>query len=323
MRDTTLARERFEEALRTMVRARSIAICEDPVGPAPATVMGFDIPSPWSHHRSRLEAVFDPARTLDGWTCQVLDAATHVAALLLEIERAHGRGAARGRGDGAAPLIGSSQAIRAVRERIERVAATDFTVLIEGESGTGQGAGGAADSRAEPPAQGPVRRGELRRDRGDAARGRAVRDRRPHGHRRARAARQVRARARRHAVPRRGLGSVVRRAGEAAACDSGSDRRARRRHRGATRQHPDHRRDQPPVVGAGRTRALPARSLLPAARRRSAGAAAARAARGRHRAGALLPRSPPAGAAAASCRRRPSTRSWRTTGRATCASWSA
>jgi transcriptional regulator with PAS, ATPase and Fis domain len=138
MRDTTLARERFEEALRTMVRARSIAICEDPVGPAPATVMGFDIPSAWSHHRSRLEAVFDPARTLDGWTCQVLDAATHVAALLLEIERAHGRGAARGRGDGAAPLIGSSQAIGAVRERIERVAATDFTVLIEGESGTGK-----------------------------------------------------------------------------------------------------------------------------------------------------------------------------------------
>ena len=41
----------------------------------------------------------------------------------------------RHRADGAAPLIGSRPAIREVRERIERVAATDFTVLIEGASG--------------------------------------------------------------------------------------------------------------------------------------------------------------------------------------------
>jgi DNA-binding NtrC family response regulator len=34
-------------------------------------------------------------------------------------------GAARRQADGAAPLIGSSEAIRRVRERIERVAATD------------------------------------------------------------------------------------------------------------------------------------------------------------------------------------------------------
>jgi transcriptional regulator with PAS, ATPase and Fis domain len=40
--------------------------------------------------------------------------------------------------DGAAPLIGSSQAMCHLRERIERVAATDFTVLIEGESGSGK-----------------------------------------------------------------------------------------------------------------------------------------------------------------------------------------
>jgi transcriptional regulator with PAS, ATPase and Fis domain len=40
--------------------------------------------------------------------------------------------------DGAAPLIGSSPAMCHLRERIERVAATDFTVLIEGESGSGK-----------------------------------------------------------------------------------------------------------------------------------------------------------------------------------------
>ena len=40
--------------------------------------------------------------------------------------------------DGAAPLIGSSAVMRVVRDRIERVAPTNFTVLIEGESGTGK-----------------------------------------------------------------------------------------------------------------------------------------------------------------------------------------
>ena len=59
--------------------------------------------------------------------------------MVLELERAIGRGklgSSLTRSiDGAAPLIGASEAIRRVRERIERVAATDFTVLIEGGSG--------------------------------------------------------------------------------------------------------------------------------------------------------------------------------------------
>jgi len=138
-RDTLLARERFEHVLRTLVQARSITLREDPSAPVAADVMCFDVPGGVPHHRARLEAVFDAGRMLDGWTCELLDAATHVAALILEIERAQGRSlACRNRADGAAPLIGSSAAIRAVRDRIERVAATDFTVLIEGESGTGK-----------------------------------------------------------------------------------------------------------------------------------------------------------------------------------------
>ena len=56
--------------------------------------------------------------------------------MVLELERAIGRGkfgsSLNRSTDGAAPLIGASEAIRRVRERIERVAATDFTVLIEG-----------------------------------------------------------------------------------------------------------------------------------------------------------------------------------------------
>jgi transcriptional regulator with PAS, ATPase and Fis domain len=134
-------RERFEQELRSMVRARAVAVCEGSSGQPPAgNVMVFDVPSVVLAQCARIEVVFDPGRTLDGWTCELLEAATHVAALVLELERALGRPPqfARIRRDGAAPLIGSSRAIRQVRERIERVAATDFTILIEGESGTGK-----------------------------------------------------------------------------------------------------------------------------------------------------------------------------------------
>ena len=104
----------------------------------PGITLCFDVPFGSGEGRARLEILFDTPRPLDNWSCQIIEAATHLAALILELERATGRlvvGAVRRQGDGAAPLIGSSEAIRRVRERIERVAATDFTILIEGESG--------------------------------------------------------------------------------------------------------------------------------------------------------------------------------------------
>ena len=140
-RDPTSVRDRFEQELRAMLRARRVEVCEGPApGPLEPNTMTFDIPSVSSGHGARIEVAFDAGRSLDGWTCQLLDVATHLAGLVLEMERAQGRPArfARVRRDGAAPLIGSSHAIRQVRERIERVAATDFTILIEGESGTGK-----------------------------------------------------------------------------------------------------------------------------------------------------------------------------------------
>lgn len=87
-----------------------------------------------------LEAGFDARRGPDAWTCQVIEAAANLAALLIEAERLANSSAllrATER-DGAAPLIGSSEAMRALRDRVERVASTDFTVLIEGESGVGK-----------------------------------------------------------------------------------------------------------------------------------------------------------------------------------------
>jgi transcriptional regulator with PAS, ATPase and Fis domain len=141
VREPRMVRERFEEQLRALVRATSVTFRHDPDDLIRPNVVSFDLPGPPVEGRPRLEAVFDPARPVDDRARRMLAAGAQVAGLLLEIERAHGRwplACARSRTDGAAPLIGSSRAIRLVRDRIERVAATDFTVLIEGESGTGK-----------------------------------------------------------------------------------------------------------------------------------------------------------------------------------------
>ena len=139
-REPRATRERFEQELRTLARARSATLRDEGLGVRPAAGLTVDVPAIGADTRARLEVAFEPGRGPDEWTTQLLQTAAHVAALLLEIERAPVRSVAlsRLRPDGAAPLIGSSRAIRTLRERIERVAATDFTVLVEGESGSGK-----------------------------------------------------------------------------------------------------------------------------------------------------------------------------------------
>jgi DNA-binding NtrC family response regulator len=92
--------------------------------------------------RSRLELVVmaDPERPLGEVERRFLEHIAPLCALAVEID-ARGKRQLRDDGrvrDGVAPLIGRSPAMRALRDRIERVAATDFTVLIEGESGSGK-----------------------------------------------------------------------------------------------------------------------------------------------------------------------------------------
>lgn len=138
-RDPRLVRQRFEEELRTLLNARSVAVrhCAPGFTVAPE-VISLEVPAPPWSSPTRLEAVFEPAQPIDEWKRRTLSVGAQVAALLVELEHADGRWVRFRRTDGAAPLIGSSPAIRLVRERIERVAVTDFTVLIEGESGTGK-----------------------------------------------------------------------------------------------------------------------------------------------------------------------------------------
>ena len=135
-REPRLLRKRFEEELRSLVRARSVSLRDSTLDVQRSPdVVSFELPaSPWTAP-ARLEASFDPAHAVDDWQRHTLSLGAHVASLLMQIEYASGRWGRPRAIDGAAPLIGSSAAIRSLRERIERIAATDFTVLIEGSIG--------------------------------------------------------------------------------------------------------------------------------------------------------------------------------------------
>jgi len=150
--DAALMRGTFEEWVRRIVRLRSVCLREaaprwperPDAEPGPESI-ALDVPVPPGTPPALLEATFDPACRLGEWDFQFLSTASHVAAVVLDLERcrnklarlAFGAGARAPR-DGAAPLIGSTQVMQQLRATIERVACTDFTVLLEGESGVGK-----------------------------------------------------------------------------------------------------------------------------------------------------------------------------------------
>jgi DNA-binding NtrC family response regulator len=135
----------FERELQRLLCARAVRLREipsryqarlvTPLRTADSIVVG--VPSPDPRVQAVLEAWCEPSRPFQDRDYDVLAAAASLGGLVLEAERVRVRGRPR-TPDGAAPLIGSSCVMQALRERIERVALTDFTVLVEGESGTGK-----------------------------------------------------------------------------------------------------------------------------------------------------------------------------------------
>ena len=149
--DAGSVRSAFEEALLRVLPVRSIVL-RDQASRWPAEKpdedvesVAFEVAGPTPAQRGLLQATFDRTNRLGEWDFQVMGHAAQLGALVLEVERGRGQSgrgpasaAVRPRRDGAAPLIGSTPAMAALRDRIERVASTDFTVLLEGESGVGK-----------------------------------------------------------------------------------------------------------------------------------------------------------------------------------------
>ena len=130
--------------LSQMLPARSVRVNELP-GSSPTRssepvrardYLAYAVPVKESGRQLMLEASFDSHRGPDDWTCQLMESAAGLAGMLVEAERLGATPArlSAAERDGAAPLIGTSEIMRLLRERVERVASTDFTVLIEGPS---------------------------------------------------------------------------------------------------------------------------------------------------------------------------------------------
>jgi transcriptional regulator with PAS, ATPase and Fis domain len=117
------------------VRARYQARLVTPTRTTDTIVLG--VPTSDPRVQAVLEASFDPNRRLDETELDVLTAIAHLGGLVLEAARARAPSRVRPVVS-VAPLIGSTPAMHTLRARVERVAATDFTVLVEGESGTGK-----------------------------------------------------------------------------------------------------------------------------------------------------------------------------------------
>jgi transcriptional regulator with PAS, ATPase and Fis domain len=148
-----IVRGAFEEAVKQVVPVRGVRLrdstqrwlAREETSLVAAERVLLDVPG----RQATLEASFDAGYAAGDWDFQALGLCAQIAALVLEIERTRtiadrasagssASAAKKPQRDRSAPIIGSTTAIRTLRTTIERVANTDFTVLLEGESGVGK-----------------------------------------------------------------------------------------------------------------------------------------------------------------------------------------
>lgn len=137
-------RTQLEDEIRRSLGARSVTIRE---GPLQAAVDGLRLDNgtlrmalPGARNPPRhIAVVLSQQNGFESWGRQYLLDIARVSALALGASPAGagGRDGAMGNGD-SPPLIGASDVMTRLRHEISRMAATAFTVLIEGESGSGK-----------------------------------------------------------------------------------------------------------------------------------------------------------------------------------------
>jgi DNA-binding NtrC family response regulator len=150
-RENPPLRARFEAGVREALGAAAVRLREEapPYITTPAALPDegrrktVDVPTPAGCPRVVLEALLGPQAIFDPWDNQVFVLAAQLASLVLELEHRYDAaprlaGVVRRPEAMVSPLVGSSPSMLTLRMNIERVAATDFTVLIQGESGTGK-----------------------------------------------------------------------------------------------------------------------------------------------------------------------------------------
>ena len=135
----------FERQVQQLLSMRAVRLREipsryqarlvTPTRTAESIVVG--VPTSDPSVQAVLEAKFDRGRRLDERDFELLTAAAQLGGLVLQAARTRSVSAPHPAG-AISQLVGSSPVMAALKERVERVATTDFTVLIEGESGTGK-----------------------------------------------------------------------------------------------------------------------------------------------------------------------------------------
>lgn len=142
-------RDAFEAAVPSWLAMRSVRLRDAgnvlPPRPGGERHMGdpvaVEVPGQETGRRMVLEAAVAEPGLISSARFEMLTTAAALGALVIEADRSRrARPVARSAGSTlpAVHLLGETEVMQRLKERLARVAPTDFTVLIEGESGTGK-----------------------------------------------------------------------------------------------------------------------------------------------------------------------------------------